>query len=623
MKLLLVLLCLLLCGCSREAPETETEIPVITAATVPETEPVSMYDSTHPLEEQHQGALKVYPLTMRKVRGIRAMGDNLLVFSGYGSTTLTMLSGEELSIRASITLDFELAFDDPSIQIEPRTLSYFDPSKQETVVLNENLKEVSRIDVVDPLSGSPILSSDRNTLYYCTSNAVQAWNLETGIHRTLKELSYDDQQLSGLHLNDTVLQCRIQDGDFVRTLFLSAETGQLLSQQEGDVLLITQEQRYYASLPVSTMDMLVFGDAAGSPQVLYPKDFSAESFFLPQNHAVITASILADETTSLNFYDLNTGLHQAELSLDSLQNPKCIAGTQTGFVYILIYDPASDCDTIYRWDVPALSVESSTTDTLTYTEAYSTKDVLDYEGLVQCLTYAAELSEKYGIQILVWEDALAVQPWDYSFEAEYLPRILYQELELLNQRLSYFPEGVLEKTVSHFSGLKICLVRQITGTAASGSLDAATGVQFLEGTDAYVVIAVGKYSEQALYHELFHVMETHILNKSVAFDQWSDLNPSDFEYAYSYDIPQSFSIYAEGEERAFVDTYSMSFPKEDRARIMENAMLPANKALFQSEIMQSKLLKLCEGIRQAYGLRKSQDTFLWEQYLQTSLAYTE
>ena len=619
MKLLLVLLCLLLCGCAQDTPETEPELPPSTTAAAAETEPVSMYDPDNPLEAEHQGALKVYPLTMRKVQGIRMVNDGLLVFSGYGSTTLTMLTGDALMVTASTTLDFALDPTDPSLRITEGTISFFDPAKGETVVLNESLKEVSRITVTENVLGSPILSSDRNTLYYCTSNAILAWNLETGIHRTVKELAYDEQSLTGLHLNDTVLQCRIRDGEAIQTVFLSTSTGQALAQLDGEVALATEGGSYYAAVPVSNTTELLFGEAGGTPRRLFPEDPAAENYFLPESGSAVTISP-SNEEVRLDYYELDTGIRRAQLSLDTLLYPKSILSGGGDSVFILVYDPASDCDTVYRWEVP--EPDAVPTGAVTYTDAFS-EDTLNYAGLAQCQSLAAQLSEKYGIQILVWEDALAVQPWDYEFEAESLPRVLRQELELLDQRLSQFPARILEKTMSHFTALKICLVRQITGTAASGSLDTATGIQFLDGTDAYVVVTVGKYSQQAMYHELFHVMETHILNESVAFDQWEELNPEGFTYTYGYGTPQYEQSWLEGTTRAFVDTYSMSFPKEDRARIMENAVASRNKAMFESEIMQAKLTKLCEGIRQAYGLRKSEETFLWEQYLDRSLAYEQ
>lgn len=617
MKLIPLLLCLLLCGCAREVPEAEpTTLPPVTVSqTVPTEAPAVLSDAGNGLEEKYGGTLKAYPLNLRKVQGMQAFYDGLLLFSGYGSTTLTLLGEDSLTAAASTTLDFELDSSDPSLRIWEDALSYFDPVNRETVVLDHSLKEVSHIAAPEGLTGTPILSADRNTLYYCTSTAIRAWNLETGIRRTVKELSYEEQELTGLHLDDTVLQCRILDGGTERTLLLSTDTGQLVHERAGDIALETLDGKYGASFLTGMRTTLLFGDTQGQTWELFPEDSTGQCVFLLENWAAATISTVSTEHIRLDYYDLSTGTLRAALTLEAEHCPSGMIGGEGDCLYLLSYDPEYDCDVIFRWDVPQAGGSQ------VYTDTYRTDP--EYGGLSQCQAYAAEIGAKYGIDVLVWEDALAVQPWDYEFEGEYLVPVLQKELALLDQRLSLFPEGMLATTASHFSSLNICLVRQITGTAESGSVATATGIQFLDGTDAYVVITVGNYSQQALYHELFHVMETHILNESVAFDQWEDLNPEDFSYDYSYSghAQQTYSAYLEGENRAFADGYSMSFPKEDRARIMENAVAFGNAELFQSRIMQAKLTKLCEGIREAYGLRKSSETFLWEQYLQTSLAY--
>ena len=58
----------------------------------------------------------------------------------------------------------------------------------------------------------------------------------------------------------------------------------------------------------------------------------------------------------------------------------------------------------------------------------------------------------------------------------------------------------------------------------------------------------------------------------------------------------------------------MSFAKEDRARILEYAVLPDCGHYFRTETMQNKLRLICDGIRQAFGLEDAQ-TLIWEQYL--------
>lgn len=615
MKLLPLFLCLLLCGCAPKAQEAPTEVPTITtAATVPETEPVSMYQPGHPLEKDNRGALRVNPLTMRKVRGIQAMGDDIVVFSGYGSTTLTRLTGRDLTLANQVTLEFELDAQSPSTRTGTDCLSYYDPVRQEMVILDKTLQEVSRHPFPENIQGSPILSTDRTVIYYCTPNAIRAWDLKSGIHRTVKELSYDDQTLTGLHLNDMVLQCRIQDGDTVWTLFLAADTGRLLDRQAGDVGLQTDGGHYYASLPSGGLELLVFGITDATPRILYPEDTADAHFYLPSQQACVTAAS-KEEHTDLSYYRLDTGVLQSQILLPPLQTPKSVCSTSGGSVYILTYDPQEDCDLVYRWDVPQQDINKKG-----FTENYTQQS---QGALTQCQAYASELGSKYGIQILIGKNALAAQPWDYEFQPETLHRILYQELEALDQRLSQYPQAMLEKTISHFSSLTLCLVRQITGTAESGSLEAATGVQFFDGSDAYVAITVGKYAEQALYHELFHVMETHILAESTAFDQWEDLNPAGFTYHYGTGLSPEMEVYLSDENRTFIDAYSTSFPKEDRARIMENAILPGNEALFRSPTLQAKLVKLCEGIRQAYGLKRSPESFIWEQYLNFPLAYSQ
>ena len=176
----------------------------------------------------------------------------------------------------------------------------------------------------------------------------------------------------------------------------------------------------------------------------------------------------------------------------------------------------------------------------------------------------------------------------------------------------------MQDTAAHFDGLTVCLVRKISGRAEAGSLPSPTGIQFLEDNRAFVAITTGKHAEQALYHELYHVMETHVLTKSAALDQWESLNPVDFSYG-DQNIPD---VYLQGQTRAFADRYSTGAPKEDRGRIFENAILPSREGLFRSEYMQRKLSALCLGIREAYGLKKYPEALPWEQYLVTPIIPT-
>ena len=232
------------------------------------------------------------------------------------------------------------------------------------------------------------------------------------------------------------------------------------------------------------------------------------------------------------------------------------------------------------------------------------------------LETAAALSKAYGIQILVGEDAVKTEPWDYRFTPETDPRILTEALEELELRLSVYPTGMLPVLNEDCGGLHICIVKEILGNENNGSLAAARGLQFRDEENQYYLVLAEDIT-YTLYHELCHVIEDYLAPRIKTWGRWEQLNPPDFFYDWSYQANQlrDGSLWLQEGSRAFVDTYSMSFPREDRARIMEYAMTEGHEQLFESPIMQEKLALLSEGIREGFGLQDSPRVFLWEQYL--------
>lgn len=611
--LILMFTCLLLCGCDAG----DNGITNVSSLTPPTERPADLrglYAPNSKIELQTAGAVTTFPLDLDAPYGIRATDGGILVFSGTDATTLTLLKGDNLSVEASCQLDEWISHLDPSLQIHSQYISFYQPASRETVLLCSDLTEVTRIPDPANLSGTPIYHAGSNILYYCTDNAIFAWALDQNLHRILKELSYAHQELAGIHMDGSILQCRITDGTREETLFLSTATGKLLHSRDGRILLKDHNGQYFATFPSGAATGLVFGETAENPLALVPKDLYANCSFLELHNCAITLSSRETEGVQLDLYALSSGARISTLFLSKQQFPIALDDSPDGFVYLLCEDPEFDCKTIYRWE----DRKSAIVDSNNYISLHYTRKNPDLKGLKHCQTLAEEIGTKYGICVRIWKDAAQTQPWDYNLEEEYHVPLLERALFALERQLAQYPQSLLKDTASHFSCLSICLVRQITGTAESGSLQTASGIQFTEGSDAYIALTVGKDAQRTFYHEFFHVMDTHLLGNTGAFDRWDELNPAGFAYDYSYEANQSRNsgVYLQSSTRAFVDTYSMSYPKEDRARIMEYAMLPGNTALFQSPIMQRKLQTLCEGIREAYGLKKSPDRFLWEQYLE-------
>jgi len=311
--------------------------------------------------------------------------------------------------------------------------------------------------------------------------------------------------------------------------------------------------------------------------------------------------------------DLNTGLRTAALTLYTAALPQSFISAADGGIWFIIYDEQYGCDVLYRWELSASKVANS----ITYTAAYFTPDYPDTEGLEACARLAQALGEQYGIEILVYDRADDVQPPDYRLVCEHLVPVIQRELKQLEQGLGSYPEGFIQALASRFDSLTICLVRSLAGSPTLGSLESTSGIQFWDGPHAYIALAAGSGSRQALYHEVCHLIDTVVLTQSSAYDTWNQLNPTGFSYDYDYIANQqrNSTAYLQDATRYFVDMYSMSFPKEDRARIMEYAMTEGNAHLFQTDAMRAKLETISRGIREAFGLEDIPEPFLWEQYL--------
>lgn len=616
----LILACLLLCGCGAQQTAERTE-PTQPEPVAEPTEPGGSYDPDSLIEEQTGGAVRAYPLSITNAYAVACMGEELLVFSGKETTTLTRLSGENLYVTASAQVGFLISPDDPSVQVTEKGVSYYDRENGRMVLLDSKLSHTVTIDVPEDIVGEPVMSSDRKVLYYCTSTGARALDLETGISRLLKEMSYPEQTVSSVLLNDTVLYCLIGDGqDGQRAVYISTENGQTLWDGSGEILVATWDNRYYAAIPGGAMQSYVYGTAGETPQMLIPEVYNAQGYYLTEQNAMVAVSA-AGEGIVLDYYDLNTGMRMAQLALDHCGYPWLVACRKgTAQVYILCSDPADDSLILYRWDTAAEPLGDETV----YSGPYYTLEAPDTEGYAQCRSIADEIYNQYGVRILFGQDAVNAEPWDYDLTAEYQVPVLLRDLETLSGLLASYPEDFLKLAAegTDTGAVTICLVRSIDGSVESGGISGVEGLHFWHDGDMYVALAAGGDLESNLYRQLYYAIETRLLSNSNACYEWEKLNPREFEYTYDAAAVQTLadSEYLMGDERYFIDVYAMSFPGEDRASIMEYAMMSGNEDYFASDPMQKKLRTLCIGIREAFGLEKSSEIFLWEQYLEKPLA---
>ena len=612
-------------GPSTEPTDTTVTEPGDTTepdATQPTTEPepvyrpdLGIYQPESDIEKSTGGAVKYFRPDLEAFHDIALLGDGVLLFSEEGEDTrLTLYREEEEPV--SIVIPVFVGYDDGrEVGVGPKGVTYYDDNTFTVVFLDTSLQEVNRVELSCENVGAPAVSADWSYIYYLTPSELMCYEVATGISRVRKSCNFDSQFITGLHFNDSVLEFNADDGDNLQSLFIHAQTGETLYVTEGIPMLDTQEEWFFMEQHENGYPELVYGTRDGERRCLIPAT-DVTSFYPLAARRSAAVAIATQFGCVLELYGLEEGTRNASVVLSGLTMPWAVtADTERGIIWFLVEMPGGEAG-LFCWDDSASKVDDDTD----RTSPYYTREEPDLEGLARIEENAKAIGKKYGVRIKVYEDAVASPPEDFTFASAWQVPLYERYLPMLDEALASYPKDFLKRLGQQSDNGKvtICLVLGCYGDNALGAISTADGVQYMLDGNQYVVVNMNGFMCGTLYHELFHAMDVFIMNRVNTFDWWDDLNPKGFKYDNDY-IQNQYREdyqYLEPDTRAFIDMYSMSFAKEDRARIMEYAMQEGNAEYFSSPIMQKKLKTLCEGIRKAFGLQKYKDPLIWEQYLQ-------
>ena len=602
---MLLVLALLLCGCAQNTAEptapTENQNQSTNVAT-------GLYVPESAIEQATDGAVRSFQLE-DGYYGCAILGDELILMGKAGEEgMLALYQGENLEEVRTLNLGENVTPALSQIQIGPQGIGYFDSANKDVVFLNGDFVETGRMHLPEELQGDAWLSPDWQMVYFCTDKGIHAMNLQTGISRLLKEQNAFSQQITGGFGSGEVLRYELQIAEGQKkTLLIDAETGVAL--QEGEYLnaLITKGEQYFLNQTDRGVRQLRFGDGEDH-QILWPGEADAQPVMLFDNNAIVTIES-AEQQICLAYYDLGTGLRTSAINLPDVAEAWSMQGDGKNGVWFFVRD-AENAQWLYHWDTD----KSATGDEMDYTAPRYTQEEPDTDGLAQIAQKATEAGNIFGVDILVWKDAAATAPGDQFFTEEHVTQLYDLYLTKLTQALNAFPEGFFTQSTEK---LQIALVQKIAGEPAWGTLAEADCVQFWNGKTPVVALTMGEDFERNFFHGVYLYMETRILSKSSALYEWFRINPSDFDYDNNYitNLERTDTTYIEGEKPYFIDLFSMSYAKEDRATIFEYACMPGNEAYFQTPVIQEKLRRICRGIREAYGLKQVLWDFRWEQYL--------
>lgn len=610
----LLALMLFLCGCSQQSAfptePVETTHPTQTPETSPPpatSVPAGIYIPGSDMEQSTAGAVRNYRVE-DGCYGCFVMGNDLLLLHTQdGEGKLSLYENTDLQWVKTVSLGKNVTPNLDRMLITERGIGFF--NGEGITFLNTDLVEIGQMHLPNDLSGDAWLTRDWKSVYYCTNKGIWVLDLQSGISRLLKEQNASRQEVTGCFGNGEALlyELEVTEGE-TQILLIDTSSGLVLQENQQLVNLRTRADAYFYPMTVGGIRQLCFGQGE-SHNVLWPAETEQNPHILFDNNAVVMAGSAKNQTI-LTCYDLGTGKRTAQVTLNGVTEVVSLWGDGKNGVWFLSRNSAGEQHLSF-WDTGKTPTEDETV----YSAPNYTRESPDEEGIALLAQKATELGDRFGVKILLWKDAAQTAPADYVFTEEHMTQVMEASLTKLARLLSSFPEDFFTKTTEK---LRIALVRDITGVPDWGGLEENTSLQFWDGKVPVVALATGDSLEHGFYHGVYHYMETRILSKSSALYEWNTLNPDGFAYDNSYitNLERTDTTYIEGENKYFIDLFSMSFPKEDRARIFEYACTEGNEDSFRTEAMQEKLSRICRGIRAAFGLKKVEDTFLWEQYLQ-------
>lgn len=602
----LLALVLLLGGCAQNTTEPPTptqSIPVQTPT------PTGIYIPGSAIEKATEGAVRAFWLDGGNYEACAQLGSDLLMMRTDGEDCVFRLCrGDVLEPIREFRLVKSAVPGADKLQINERGFGYFDSDSRSLIFINYELALLGQVELPEAAQGNAWLTPDWKNVYYCTQQGIFVMDLQTGISRLLREQTAARQEITGGFGNGEVIRCtmELENGE-KQTLLIDAKTGAQLQSGTYLDVLITAGEQYFLPYYDRGVEMLRFGDAK-THQMLWPAEDDAQMQMLFANNAILAVQQGRDKT-DLAYYDLQTGQRMAAITLEGICRVWGIQGDGKGGVWLYAGN-ATEGRWLYHWNCE----KNLTQDETVYTAPYYTAEEPDEDGLARVNQMAKEIGDKFGVDILIWESAAAMMPENYVFTAEHITQLYEYYLPKLEQTLSIFHTRIFERASTQ--RLQLALVRSITGDLNLGTLPTRQSMQFWNKDIPFVVVTLDENFEYELLRSFYLYMETRLLSKSQILYEWYRQNPAEFFYDEDY-VDNYFRTdisLTEGENPYFIDKFSMSFAREDRATVFATACMADGGDRFKTPVLQEKLSRICKAIREAYGLKKVTTEFIWEQY---------
>lgn len=594
---------LTLSGCGQAVSETTSTTEIDATATVPETTQAFYQPAT--MERETAGALRTYDMG-EPISGIAPFGENLLVCTN--EKTLSLLDGNTLEVLKQRELESNTTWGGADLQISDHQIGYFDASSNAYVILNSELVVESTTALPNKLSSIPVISTDFQTIYYASDDAIRAMDLSTGVSRIVRQEHTDVLSLEGLLFDNEVLRyVRTDSNGTAQTCFINTKDGSIHFTATYKDPMVHWNNWYAAAPrlehPFGVFQRIITGNRDGTAHMLCPQQ-NWDKAISPGTSFVITQT-LSPAGLGMNCYNLETGDLNAEITLPRLNESFSGSCIQGNLIWLWNHSDSK----FYCWDMEKSAPQEPVSVLAEFTSVTDPQEV----ALSTSIAHAQALEDQYGIKIAFTEKGNRSKGLDYSTVPDYRPEMYDSALKLLEEALEKLPADFLAQVGKRTSDgmMQIHLVDDYD--PAIGTIPGTGSCEFADGG---VVINVSMCTdlETIFFRELGNAIITRISSVGDGLKNWLDFNPTGFQYSATID---QNSPYLTVGENYFMNSAALQSPRADQAQTFLHAMLPDQQSRFASEPMQAKLSLLCSLIRSTYDIPEETE-LPWEQYLQTA-----
>ncbi len=546
-------------------------------------------------------------------------GQNADGETGFQISLISLQTGEVLQEKPFSQMDL------PSLQICGEKIAVSDWGAGKVYVLDEEFQIIKEYETGTEYCGIYV-SPDATDVFCFVQDGVQVHDIEEGYQHTLFE-------------DATMLFASIKCGDTISVTYTNKNT-QL--NEEGVIDLSTGEAMTIpfdgAFQGVEYNDGIWFAGAMDEwgtyylgktqrPNVFTSNEGSGIVTLLANPGRLMETSYDEDGATTISVYGLDGSfLSQCKLGTDvAIMTYEPIWSEADGGYFLLVTDVTGQ-DRLLFWDM-SIPVAG---EGLTLTSAYDGNQQTSSEVSQELLDRAEEISETYNVEIIVG-DQIDGEYFDYYVACEMDETYISAALDSVEAALGKYPAGFMGQLLyGNQKELEIHLggaftMKDLPEEYVNGFTSYVGLAEEQAGKTVIVVdITTPGSMEQTLHHEIMHVIDNKLaFDASIREDAlyseeaWSEFNPAGFVYPETrLNLPDD--IYNDGYESYFIDIYSRTFATEDRARIMEYAMVEADWAFSGSQGRYEKLEFLCDCIRDAFDTEGWPEQTLWEQTLEQS-----